>query len=276
MKVLITGSSGRVGAAIAAELSIAHEIIGLDMIEGRWTTIQGSINDPDCLGKVVSEVEAIIHTASLHAPHVGYASEAEFIQTNVQGTELLLAIALKSQVKRFIYTSTTSLYGHALAPRDKAVWVTEELTPEPRDIYDTTKIAAEQACRQAAEKGLPCLSLRISRCFPEPESTMAIYRLYRGVDLRDVAQAHRLALTKELDSFDIFNISASSPFKKTELRELLTNPAIVIDRYFPWAPQAFQARGWVLPDSIDRVYVIEKAKELLGYTPLYNFDSLFN
>jgi nucleoside-diphosphate-sugar epimerase len=53
----------------------------------------------------------------------------------------LLEAALENGAKRFVYTSTTSLYGHAMVSPEKAVWVTERLVPQPRDIYDVTKIA---------------------------------------------------------------------------------------------------------------------------------------
>jgi UDP-glucose 4-epimerase len=179
-------------------------------------------------------------------------------------------------VKRFIYTSTTSLYGQALIPENRAVWVTENLEPAARDIYDETKIAAEAECARAARAGLTCISLRMSRCFPEPEHLMAIYRLYRGVDARDVAQAHERALSSNLKGFQVFNISAATPFQPEDTPELLANAASVILRYFPWAEKEFARRGWRLPDSIDRVYAIEKAQKMLGYMPEHNFASLFN
>ncbi len=92
------------------------------------------------------------------------------------GTRLLLQASLRGLVRRFVYTSTTSLYGKALVPKDRAVWVTEELEPQARDIYDKTKIAAEAECATAATAGLTCISLRMSRCFPEPEHLLTGYR----------------------------------------------------------------------------------------------------
>ena len=101
------------------------------------------------------------------------------------------------------------------------------------------------------------------------------YRLYRGVDPRDVAQAHALALSSNLQGFQIFNVSAASPFQPEDTPELLSNAADVILKYYPWAEKEFARRGWRLPASIDRVYVIGKAQKMLGYRPEYNFASLF-
>jgi nucleoside-diphosphate-sugar epimerase len=156
---------------------------------------------------------------------------------------------------------------------EKAVWVTEELPPVPRDIYDETKLAAEAYCREAARDGLPCLSLRISRCFREADELMAAYRLYRGVDLRDVAAAHHLALLANLPRFEVFNISARTPFESEDTTELLQNAPAVIRQRCPKLEREFAKRGWRLPSSIDRVYVITKAEKMLGFAPRYNYEA---
>jgi len=46
-------------------------------------------------------------------------------------------------------------------------------------------------------------------------------------------------------------------------------------RYFPWIDVEFAKRGWNLPKYIDRVYVVDKAKKILGYKASYNYSSLF-
>ena len=276
MKVLITGTSGHIGSSISKTLGLNHEIIGLDVKPGPFTSIVGNITHSQLVDKLCSQVDAVIHTAALHAPHVGNVPKNEFQKTNIYGTHILLQASLQGSVKRFIYTSTTSLYGDALIPREKAVWVTENTTPIPRDIYDETKIAAEKECFHATQSGLTCISLRISRCFPEPERLMAIYRLHRGVDSRDVATAHELALLSDIKGFHIFNISAETQFQQEDTRELYSDAGNVLLKYYPWAEMKFAKREWQLPKSIDRVYVIEKAQKILGYKPKYNFDSMFN
>ena len=276
MRILLTGSSGRVGAAIAASLCGDHEVVGLDRTPGPYTTRVGSVGNRGLVDELASSADAVVHTASLHAPHVGRVAERDFVETNVRGTEALLEACLRHGVRRFVYTSTTSLYGHALVPVDRAVWVTEDLVPRPRDIYDTTKIAAEEACRAASGAALACVSLRIARCFPEPEEQVAVYRLHRGVDLRDVAAAHRLALTASTGGFDTFNVSALPPFQAEDVAELLRDAPAVIGRRCPGLAERFAARGWALPRSIDRVYAIDKARMQLGYRPRHNILSLFD
>jgi UDP-glucose 4-epimerase len=275
MRILITGASGRIGRFLAASLASDHIVTGLDVQSGPYTNVLGSITDRNLVKELCSHTDAVIHAAALHAPHVGVVSDRNFHETNVVGTRLLLEASLHSSVKRFVYTSTTSLYGKAMIPKDRAAWVTEDLVPQGRDIYDETKIAAEAECRQAAQVGLHCISLRISRCFPEPEQLMAIYRLYRGVDLHDVVQAHKRALLSDLEGFHVFNISALTLFNPGDTQELINDARKVILKYHPWAGEAFARRGWQLPASIDRVYAINKAQEQLGYEPQRNFESLF-
>jgi UDP-glucose 4-epimerase len=271
-RVLVTGSSGRVGSAIAAWLSSHYSIAGLDLLPGPHTSHIGSVEDAGLVRRAVEGAVAIVHTASLHAPDVGRQGDARFRSVNVEGTRTLLDAAARQQVRRFVYTSSTSIYGHGLEAVDQAVWVTEELEPAPRDIYDETKLQAEALCREAATGSMSCVSLRISRCFPEPASLMATYRLYRGVDLRDVGQAHELALDYAGPQFEIFNISAQSPFQREDCPDLLARAPSVLARRVPGVERIYEKRSWPMPESIDRVYVIDKAKQALGYRPRWNFS----
>jgi nucleoside-diphosphate-sugar epimerase len=278
MRVLVTGSSGRLGAEVARRLASTATVIGLDMRPGEWTTHVGDVADADLLADLLRGVDVVIHIASLHAPHVGQRSLQDFIDTNITGTLRLLETASAAAVRRFIYTSTTSVYGYALVPDDReAVWVTEELTSRPRDIYDITKLAAEELCRLfARDHNLPTICLRVSRFFAQAPEVMAGYRLYRGADVRDIAAAHVLAARNEDIAFDIFTISARSPFRREDTPELLTDAPAVIRRYYPDTEEVFRAHGWTLPASIDRVYVTEKAERLLGYAPRHNFAELLD
>jgi nucleoside-diphosphate-sugar epimerase len=276
VKILVTGSSGRIGGAIAARLSLRHQVTGLDLKAGPMTSVQGDIRDPRLLAAICAGADAVVHTASLHAPDLGIRAEQDFREVNIEGTRRLLDACGVAGIPRFVYTSTTSLYGRALLPSGgEAVWVTEELQPEPRDIYDETKLAAEQACALAARGGMTCISLRMSRCFPEHPRLIAIYRLHRGVDAADVAQAHELALAPGLSGYQVFNVSARSPFAKSECRDLLSGAGSVLAAHHPWAVAEFARRGWELPESIDRVYVVDKAIADLGYRPEHDFESLF-
>lgn len=272
MRILLTGSSGQLGSEIARQLSANHEIVGLDRLPGEWTSQIGSITDRERIFALMQGSDAVIHTASLHARHINEASKQDFIDTNISGTLNLLEAAAQARVRRFVYTSTTSVYGHALVPKDRAVWVTEDLTPQPRDIYDITKLAAEALCKHFAEtQGLPVICLRTSRFFPEPSELLALYRVYRGADVRDIAAAHALAVTNTSIHFDLFNISARSPLQQDDTLELWGNAPAVLRRRAPGIVTFFARRRCRLPERIDRVYAIARAEERLDYQPRYNF-----
>lgn len=276
MKVLVTGSSGRIGGAIAARLSLRHAVTGVDLRPGPLTTELADVEDTTRIAVLLAGIDAVVHTASLHVPDLAARTAADFRSVNVDATRRLLAAAGDAGVGRFVYTSTTSLYGDAMLPEaGEAVWVTEGLGPQPRDVYDETKLAAEEACAEAARAGLPAVALRMSRCFPEDPRLVAIYRLYRGVDAEDVAQAHELALAPGRTGFSVFNVSAPTPFAREDCRLLFEDAAAALLERHPWAAAEFSRRGWQLPRSIDRVYVVERAIAELGYRPSHDFAALF-
>ncbi|WP_224368600.1 NAD-dependent epimerase/dehydratase family protein [Hyalangium versicolor] len=271
MRVLVTGSSGQLGVEVCRQLSEAHTVTGLDVAPGPFTQVIGPVEDRTLVFEQVSRVEAVVHVASLHAPHRDRLPKSRFVDVNVQGALHLLEAAVAHGCRRFIYTSTTSIYGQAMEPSSpSAVWVTEELTPEPRDIYDVTKLAAEQLCRLIHhEHQLPVVILRTSRFYPQSSEELAIHRLHRGLDVRDCAWAHRLALESPVP-FGLYNISARSPFQREDLEELWSDAARVIRRRAPEVAELLARRSIPLPSRLDRVYVISRAEAELGFHPRFN------
>ena len=274
-KILITGSSGQSGRAIAKLLSSQYEVIGFDKLDGIFTTKKGDLTDWALVKEITKGVSAIVHTASLHAPHVRTFPKVDFVDTNIKGTLYLLEAAKLNGVKKLVYTSTTSLYGESMVDADRAVWITEEVVTKPRDIYDITKIAAEELCKDFFDgETLQTMSLRVSRFWDEPLDKKVFYRMYRGVDVSDVALAHQLALNTVIDQFEAFNISAQSIFSASDLPDLKTDLYALLEKRIPILLEFFEKRKWALPTSIDRVYVIEKAKKILHYNPVFNIHKM--
>src|ERR1700682_627220 len=149
MRVLVTGSSGHLGEGLVRTLRDAgHEAVGLDVIPSPFTSIVGSIADRAAVKRCMRGVDAVLPAATLHKPHVATHSRQAFVDTNVTGTLNLLEEATAAGVGAFVFTSTTSAFGAALTPPAgaPAVWVTEDVKPVPRNIYGTTKVAAEDLC----------------------------------------------------------------------------------------------------------------------------------
>jgi UDP-glucose 4-epimerase len=257
-----------------------HDIIGLDRSPASTVDVVGDITDTSLLQRLCEGADAIIHTAALHAPHVGIVPDSEFERVNVHATESLINTALRYGVKQIIFTSTTALYGSASRLEGQAAWIDEMTKPEPISIYHKTKLAAEALFEQAcATDSIRASIIRMSRCFPEPAPDMALYRLSRGVDARDVAEAHTLALEqKNIQQKDkvceIYIISGATPFLREDCLELWSQAASVLERRAPDIVQDFMLRGWELPQSIDRVYDSTKAQKVLGWKPRYGYNDV--
>lgn len=232
-------------------------------------------------------VTAVIHTATLHKPHVATHSKQDFVDTNVTGTLNLLEAAATSGVKSFVFTSTTSAFGSQLRPEagQAAVWVTEDLPPVPKNIYGTTKLMAENLCELFfRERALPVVILRTSRFFPEAdddpamrsayttENTQANELLYRRLDIADAVSAHLLGAERAPKiGFARYIVSATSPFEQRHLAALARDAAGVVRELYPDCVQLYAARGWRLFPAIDRVYVNERARRELGWRPEFDF-----
>ncbi|WP_333864106.1 NAD-dependent epimerase/dehydratase family protein [Sphingobacterium sp.] len=279
MRILVTGSSGKLGSVTVKNLHRAgHDVTGIDLLASDTTDYILDVQQAESVTEFTSGYEAIIHTAALHGRHMDLNySRQSFIDTNITGTLNLLNACVKNGIKRFLFTSTTSIYGNALVDAKKAVWVTEELTVQPRDIYDITKQACEELCRDFFEKEQLMSSVyRVGRFLPEPDNLMLNHRLYRGLDERDGAEALRLGVETNFTSFQIFNISSGSPFEIEDLTELKFDPLNVITKRIPKAIEIYRQKGWNFPVSIDRVYRNDKAMQLLGYNPRYTFEYLLD
>jgi len=264
----ITGSSGRVGRALHFGLALSETPAGIDLTPSSATSQLANIMDYDALRRAFEGKNVVFHTASLHAPHVDVASDDAFQRINVDGTVNVTRAAMECGVSMLVFTSTTALYGQASQRPDRASWIDENTEPLPRTIYHRTKIAAEQALKEFASQSFRVRVVRMSRCFPEPASTMAVYRLHRGIDVRDVANAHFAAASDPTETpFDQYVVSGKTPFRREDCEDLKLNPGRVITHRMPKLVELFEQRGWELPSSIDRVYDSSHAKARLGWVP---------
>ena len=299
MNVLVTGSSGWLGQTLVPRLARdGHRVVGLDPVPSATTEIVGSVVDRALVRRVMRDhaIEAVVHTAARHKPHIETFDNSEFVAVNVQGTLNLLEEAVAVGVSRFVFTSTTSLMisqqirdGKAGGARE-AVWIDETMAPlKPRNIYGVTKLAAEELCRLFHHlHKLPVLVLRTSRFFPEEDdmahaiaqsgdNTKANEFLFRRLTVEDAAEANVVALAKAPEvGFDTFIVSAMTPFSRNDCAALIADAPSVVARYFPDYPALYARRGWTMFGTIDRVYDAGKAARILGFTCKTGFREILD
>jgi UDP-glucose 4-epimerase len=292
-KILVTGSSGHLGEALVRVLRAeGREVVGLDVLDSPFTTVVGSVADRDVVRGCLTGVGAVLHTATLHKPHVGSHGRKAFVDTNVTGTLTLLEEAVTAGVNSFVFTSTTSAFGRALSPPPgaPAAWITEDVVPVPKNVYGVTKAAAEDLCRLVHDDhGLPVVVLRTSRFFPEPDDSdevRAAYAdanvkanefLHRRVDLEDVVGAHLLAAdAAPAIGFARYIVSATTPFTRDDLDALGRDAPAVVRPLFPDQEAVYARLGWRMFPRLDRVYVNARARADLGWTPRHDFRSVLD
>jgi len=286
MTTLVTGSSGHLGGGL---MQVLPDAVGADLLPGPDTSVVGDLADREVARRALEGVDAVIHSATLHKPHVGSHTRADFVAANVTATLNLLEESVAAGVSRFIFTSTTSAFGRALTPGagEPAAWITEDVVPRPKNIYGATKTAAEDLCELIhRDHGLPVLVLRTSRFFPEaddrPQARDAFddlnlkvnELLYRRVDLADAVQAHLDALERAPAlGFGRYIISATTPFSVADAAALHEDAPAVVARLFPAYEDVFAARGWRMLPTIERVYDNARARRDLGWAPRFDFGS---
>jgi nucleoside-diphosphate-sugar epimerase len=298
--VLVTGSSGHLGAALMLYLPTAgHRPLGIDILPSATTDLVGSISDRAFVASVFEahpHLQHVVHAATLHKPHVESHQPQDFIDTNITGTQVLLEAASAPSrsppLGSFVFISTTSTFGAALSPSpgSPAAWIDDSVRPLPKNIYGVTKCAAEDLCRLAhLRRGLPVVVLRTSRFFPEEDddedrrasladdNLKALELAYRRCDLADVAAACRAAMLRaagpDIAGWARFVISAPPPFARDEatLRLLNRDPQAAFEAAVPGVSAVFARRGWGFLRRLDRVYDSADAVRRLGWEPQYTF-----
>jgi nucleoside-diphosphate-sugar epimerase len=287
-RILVTGSAGHLGEALVRVLRAeGREAVGLDLLASPFTGVIGSVADRDLVRESLTGVTAVLHTATLHKPHIGSHDRQAFVETNITGTLVLLEEAVTAGVGSFVFTSTTSAFGRALSPHPgaPAAWITEDVTPVPRNVYGVTKTAAEDLCELVStDHELPVVVLRTSRFFPEADdrdevraayddaNVKANEYLYRRVDIEDVVSAHLLAAAQAPGlGFARYIVSATTPFARDDAADLATDAQKVVRRLFPDHEAEYERRGWTMFPRLDRVYDNARARAELGWMPRYDF-----
>lgn len=307
MKVLVTGGSGFLGINLIRYLTErGHECVSLDLVEfdypdmkDKVNAIQGDIRIQRDVEKAMEGVDQVVHTAAA----LPLYSPKDIYTTDVEGTRMLLEVAYKNKVQRFVMISSTAVYG---IPDHHPLYETDKL--EGVGPYGQAKIQAEMVCLEYRGKGMVVPIIR-PKSFIGPERLGVFAMLYdwamtghnfpmigsgknryQLLDVEDLCQAIYLCMTLPTEvTNDTFNIGAK------EFTTMKGDYQAVLDYArkgkhiigFPAAPAILALRAleamhlsplykWVYETaSKDSFVSIEKAERVLGYKPKYsNKDAL--
>ncbi|KAA0098802.1 NAD-dependent epimerase/dehydratase family protein [Mycolicibacterium sp. P1-18] len=254
MKCVVTGAAGFIGSSISSRLlSDGHDVVGVDCFTDyydveikrenarrnlghqRFRLIEDDLNVAD-LASLVMDAELIFHQAGQPGVRKSWGRDFDdYVYANISATQRLLEAVKDSAVlRKFVYASSSSIYGNA------ARYPTSELdTPHPISPYGVTKLAAEHLCTlYAANYGTPTVSLRYFTVYgPRQRTDMAFTRFVRaavraqpitifgdGNQIRDftyiddVVEANIAAATVDCPPGSVFNVAGGS---STTIREVL-------------------------------------------------------
>lgn len=185
MRIFVTGATGFVGGHfVERALASGHEVSGIyhsetpdkrafaDQLRSLGAVLQrASILDPGALAPLMQGANCVCHFAA--AFRESGVDDEHFRRLNVAGTESAVRAAAAAGVQRFILCSTAGIYGQRLPQV-----VDEQATPKPWNIYESTKLAGEEAVRRlTAEFGLEYVILRPTAVYgPRDERLLKLFR----------------------------------------------------------------------------------------------------
>jgi UDP-glucose 4-epimerase len=293
MKCLVTGVAGFIGSHLSEQLlADGHEVIGIDAftdaydvsakranINGLRTVrgfqiIHGDLVHLDLEG-ILENVDVVFHQAAQAGVRTSWGKEFNlYLERNVLATQRLLEACKEKPPNRFIYASSSSVYGDSLVYP-----TTEQTMPCPLSPYGVTKLAAEHLCNLYFKNyGIPVVSLRYFTVYgPRQRPDMAFHRFLKAILMNeplvlfgdgrqsrdftfvsDIVDANLQAVT-EAPAGGVYNIGGGAQASLREVIEILKG---VTGR----SPQVRWAGGQ--KGDVKRTWAdLHRARVDLGYKP---------
>jgi nucleoside-diphosphate-sugar epimerase len=293
---LVTGGAGFIGTHLVGELVSRSDEVrvldnfvtglrrNLDPFSGRIQLYEGNVDDAALVARAIQGVDYVLHQAALGSVPRSVDDPSATHAANLSGTLVLLDAARKARVRRFVYASSSSVYGDS----DQLPKV-ETMPALPLSPYAVTKLGGELYCRVFHQiYGLETVSLRYFNVFgpgqrPDSEYAAVLPRFMAaarqgeapviygdGRQSRDftfvenVIQANLLSCTAPSSAAgQAFNIACGESFTLLDLlREMESLSGIKLEPRFEAARKG---------DVKDSLAGIQKAKDLLAYRPAVSF-----
>ena len=253
MKALVTGCAGFIGSHLAGRLlEEGYEVVGIDCFapyyskETKESNIAGILKhrrfefvEADILAtKDFPRVDYVFHEAAQPGVRGSWGDKFEiYVRNNILATQKLLEFYKGEKLKKFIYASSSSVYGDAELP------LKENAAPKPISPYGVTKLAGENLCYLYHKSyGMPVISLRYFTVYgPRQRPDMAIHKMVSAISngeefaifgdgnqtrdftyIDDVTEANLLAARSEIQG-KVFNIGGGSRISVNDLIKLISN-----------------------------------------------------
>lgn len=293
MRCLVTGAAGFIGSHLSERLlHEGFEVVGIDSFLDYYprpmkeSNLQRLRSSPDFrfiegelqrteLKPLVSEIDYVFHQAAQAGVRASWGQSFQvYVENNIWATQLLLEACVGQGVQKFVFASSSSIYGDSPEMPTR-----EETYPRPVSPYGVTKLASEQLCYLYWKNfGVPCLSLRYFTIYgPRQRPDMGLHKFIRALladreialygdghqsrdftYVSDAVEANLLAMRSPYQG-ESFNIGGSHPVELWEVFRLLE--AINGGKLRIQREEA--QKGDVRSTSAD----ISKARKFLGYAP---------
>jgi nucleoside-diphosphate-sugar epimerase len=289
MKVLVTGASGRVGAATVREfLEHGYDVRALDKmalpaelrpgkIKEEWRDrlemVYADLTDRLTLLKAAEGCDSIAHLAAVPNPS---RSEERLTEINVLGTQHILAAAEANGIQKVALASSNCVFGFvfALHPIQPEYLPIDDNHPcKPQDLYGLSKVLNEETAAAYTRRcGMTTVCLRLTTVmgFEDGHNHWKRRQLERGgdhasrefwtyVDVRDSARAFRLSVEQAKPGHHRLLIAARDSFAAHDIREL-------VRRHYP--ERAAEVEHLHAHDSL---YVTTPAEEQIGWVSQHSW-----
>jgi UDP-glucose 4-epimerase len=254
IKIVVTGGAGFIGSHIVdAYVEKGFDVHIIDNLRGgikehcnlKAKFHNKDIRDPSDIQSIIAGAQFVFHTAAL--PRVQYSIEHpdETHAVNVTGTLNMLIAAQNGNVKKVIYSASSSAYGD-----QKKMPLREEMEAKPKSPYGLQKYMGELLCQTWSEVyGLPTVSLRYFNVYGPRQNPDGAYALVIGkflkqksegkpltitgdgeqtrdfTHVKDVVSANILAAESDaVGKGEVFNIGAGKNFSVNQVAKLIGGP----------------------------------------------------
>ena len=296
--IIVTGCAGFIGSNLSQELLKNNEdVVGIDCFDDYYSIdvkkknllelkklkgfrfLKQDVTETD--KKLIKDAEIIYHQAGIGGVRYSIENPGKYFELNTQATFLLLEKCLSSGIKKFVYASSSSVYGNV---PENMLPMKEDFRCAPVSPYGCSKLAAEEYCTTFHRVyGLPTASLRYFTVYgPRQRPDEAICKFVdkilknEPIDIygdgqqtrdftyiKDVVAGIILSGKSRVDG-EVFNIGSGKRISLTELIKIIEGAMGKKARFRRIEAQS----GDVLHTQSD----ISKARRLLGYDPKYTIE----